>query len=300
MKKLKPGGAQIWSAAVGNNGTDYPGGMVVSADGSIYVGGRTYANGVERATLAKIDSNGSVGWTKTYGDVWGEFYDLVEVGNNIVAVGKVSLNSQNDGYVVSAAKADGTLNWSQYGKFNATYNDTFYGITAKANGFVITGQVYAGSGAGYVAWMLHLNNKGALACACEGLACDDGNGCTADVCYLGICKGSKVAQNSTCKEAGIAAGKCDVNGKCISLCGNKYCDAGENNENCAQDCVVKCGNGACEVGENTSNCSADCKGHYCDFNCGSKSTLSICYCDAQCKTANDCCNSAGTGFYGKS
>ena len=151
---------------------------------------------------------------------------------------------------------------------------------------------YVGNGADYDAWLLRLNDKGQLACGCSGATCDDGNPCTVDACYLGICKGKQVAATTLCKTETSAVGKCDAAGVCISLCGNKYCDNGENNSNCPGDCITACGNGICESGENYSNCSKDCK-HVCDSSCGGKAP-SGCYCDTTCKTEGDCCT--GTGY----
>ncbi|MSQ83535.1 MAG: hypothetical protein EXR77_11710 [Myxococcales bacterium] len=155
---------------------------------------------------------------------------------------------------------------------------------------------YFRNGADYDAWLLRLNDKGQLACGCSGATCDDGNSCTVDACYLGICKGKQVAATTLSKTETSAVGKGDAAGVCISLCGNKYCDSGENNSNCPADCITACGNSICESGENYSNCSKDCK-HVCDSSCGGKAPTG-CYCDTTCKTEGDCCT--GTGYAGTS
>ena len=45
-----------------------------------------------------------------------------------------------------------------------------------------------------------------------------------------------------------------------TVCGNKFCEAGENTSNCPQDCLILpvCGNKFCEAGENSANCPQDC------------------------------------------
>ncbi|MBM4343362.1 MAG: hypothetical protein FJ100_08290 [Deltaproteobacteria bacterium] len=250
-------------------------------------------NNVERLVIAKLDGNGALTWTKTYGDQYTDPYALAEVGDAVVAVGRTHANSQYDGYLVRAAKADGSPVWEQKVPTAGTYNEALFGVSAAPGGLIATGYTYAGS-AGDNGWVLRLNAKGALACTCTGSTCDDGQGCTADVCILGMCKGKPVSSGTVCKEEGIPVGKCDSTGKCVTLCGNKTCDGGENNINCAADCTTKCGNGVCESGENSTNCPSDCKPHICDSYCGSKYTSSsgsICYCDATCKGSGygDCC-----------
>jgi len=230
-----------------------------------------------------------VQWSKTYASSYAEAYALAVIGDSVVAAGRIYEYSQYDGYLVRAAQADGALLWEQKAAFSAYYGDALYGVVAAQGGLLALGLAYVGGGAADDAWALLLNDKGALACACTGATCDDGNACTADACYLGSCKGKQVAAGTTCKDATVAAGKCDAAGNCISLCGNKTCDSGENNLNCPADCTTYCGNGVCEVSENFSNCSKDCK-HWCDTHCGAKAP-SGCYCDSTCKGSGygDCC-----------
>ncbi len=49
-------------------------------------------------------------------------------------------------------------------------------------------------------------------------------------------------------------------------CGDKFCEFGENEKNCAADCIIKpsCGNGFCETGETAENCAKDC-GNKCEM-----------------------------------
>ncbi len=62
-----------------------------------------------------------------------------------------------------------------------------------------------------------------------------------------------------------------------------------------------CGNGKCEAGETAATCAGDCStvSHYCDAKCGGGNGLPNndplhCYCDAECKKYNDCCNATGS------
>ncbi|MFZ2455246.1 MAG: hypothetical protein WAX07_02045 [Candidatus Altiarchaeia archaeon] len=69
-------------------------------------------------------------------------------------------------------------------------------------------------------------------------------------------------KNAVCSPCGPVSGAICKDGKCVNapVCGNIYCEQGEDGKNCPQDCGngADCGNGFCEVGESQASCARDC------------------------------------------
>ncbi len=146
--------------------------------------------------------------------------------------------------------------------------------------------------------------------------CDDGNGCTLDLCVAGSgceyqpasgqpcddgdeCTGDDLCEFTDCIGATILCvcgdGFCSVAeqqgcfctedcGNCAQ-CGDGSCDPGEEVD-CPQDCSV-CGDGVCAADESPASCPADCDGGGGGGGCGDG------FCDAAALEAltcpQDCC-----------
>jgi hypothetical protein len=139
--------------------------------------------------------------------------------------------------------------------------------------------------------------------ACEGDTCAQSWDCASELCEMGTCIEPYECQNGALddgEEAVDCGGECDpcvdeevplgcdngvrdgdeedvdCSGSCPPcggpVCGDGYCDAGEDDLNCPGDCGQPvCGDGACDVTENEVDCPGDCGGGgcgdgMCDFN----------------------------------
>jgi hypothetical protein len=83
------------------------------------------------------------------------------------------------------------------------------------------------------------------------------------VCQSGKCVNAPVCGNIYC-ERGEDARTCPQDCGTGAVCGNGFCEAGENKTSCLQDCAEKrvvCGDNYCTTGENESNCPVDCGPH---------------------------------------
>jgi hypothetical protein len=83
------------------------------------------------------------------------------------------------------------------------------------------------------------------------------------VCLSGKCVNAPVCGNIYC-ERGEDAKTCPQDCGSGAVCGNGFCEAGEDQANCVQDCTQKrvvCGDNFCTEGEDESNCPSDCGPH---------------------------------------
>jgi serine/threonine protein kinase len=93
----------------------------------------------------------------------------------------------------------------------------------------------------------------------SGSSSDSGSNGGSPVCGNGFCE---IGEDHT--ECGGDCCETDSSGACLALCGNGFCENGEDHASCASDCCEMtgsggcapvCGNGFCEEGE---SCAADC------------------------------------------
>ena len=213
-----------------------------------------------------------------------------------------------------------------------------------------------GDGTFWIAYDGHANNLNlgmvnfsliSLSCNLDA-ECDDGvfcNGtevCENDTCQEGtpitclddglFCNGSEVCDEST-QGCGHTGDPCSIDEtceedvqQCISLCGNKVCDPGENCSTCPNDCISGvtggscslcfkgacdgichpkkdgpdcadcwptycCGDGICEGEEDNSNCSVDCPVSDCgDGTCSNDEDQCSCHVDCGPPVVETCNN----------
>ena len=116
------------------------------------------------------------------------------------------------------------------------------------------------------------------ALACKSSICGD-------ECYLAAppaAIAAMVALEGCATAAGCAAPE--------HVCGDGFCEAGEDPLGCPDDCSTVCGDGACDLGETEESCPADCFTATCNGKCGVYDEANECQCDGQCPDFGDCCD----------
>lgn len=175
--------------------------------------------------------------------------------------------------------------------------------------------------------------------ACAGGPCADSSECASELCEAGTCIEPYECDNGVLDEGeedvdcGGACSPCvgeevpencgdgtrngdeedvDCGGSCppcgAPVCGDGYCDAGEDDATCASDCGVPvCGDGVCDVTEDEAACPSDCGAGggcgdgTCDFNGGEAVDCPADCCgDTYCDPGEDAvcpqdCAAAGCG-----
>jgi hypothetical protein len=119
--KYNTAGTYQWSQAIGGPGLDEAFDIIQDTDGNLVLTGTTdsYGAGINDMYLVKLNSNGGLLWTKTFGNSnqgWGNKLIQASDGNYIVAGGYVPVSKPWNGFI---AKYDvsGTLLWEKnYGE----------------------------------------------------------------------------------------------------------------------------------------------------------------------------------------
>lgn len=137
-------GAELWSRREGMDAySDYPTGVVVDPEGSVYVAGLAqgdWAGGVAGyadAFVRKYDVHGTIRWTRLVTASWGSFYfnAIALTPEGDVVVGGRFEASGESGHRAHKFSASGDLIWSTPVFGSVTY-DEIHGITVGVDGTV--------------------------------------------------------------------------------------------------------------------------------------------------------------------
>lgn len=144
-------GTVLWTRTVGGSGNDYARSIVQTFDGGYAVAGTTasYGAGGDDLYLVKLDANGTVQWTKTYGGSGtDQGWELVQTPDSGFCIAGQTASfgaSPNDFYVVRTDN-NGSLIWDK--KVGAaSVADIAYSITnTNDGGFAVAGTAYTWTG----------------------------------------------------------------------------------------------------------------------------------------------------------
>jgi len=163
--KTNEKGDLLWNKIYGGPENDLGYAVVETDDQGFVVGGYTesYGEGIRDMYLIKIDREGEVLWTKTYGgSSIDAAFDLHQTsdGGLVIAGHTFSFSESSDVYVIRTDE-NGSILWQK--NFGGSFNDIAYSITeTQDEGFIICGETES-FGAGFLdAYLLKLNKNGAL------------------------------------------------------------------------------------------------------------------------------------------
>ncbi len=158
--------AQVtWRRSFGGYGSDVAKSVRVTSDGNYIVCGSTgsFGAGGGDIYLTLLDPNGEIIWSKTYGGSGVEQGNCVREtadGGFIIAGLTNSFGAGGyDGYVVRTDAAGFQL-WDE--TFGGSDWDVFYSIVIVDDGIVVAGQSYSDGSVNGDAWLIKLNDIGAL------------------------------------------------------------------------------------------------------------------------------------------
>ncbi len=179
--RLGPSGNAIWARCFGGSGNEsaekiipVPGGFVVAGYTQSTDGDLLQNQGDFDYWIFKIDDNGNLLWSKTYGGSladWAYSPSLADNGNLLIAGSSFSDDGDITGnigfydYWVLKLSPDGNLIWAR--NYGGPFEERAYNSVATPDGgCIITGTTLSGSGdvpgnnGSYDCWILRLNSDG--------------------------------------------------------------------------------------------------------------------------------------------
>lgn len=159
-------GAVLWARAVGGAGTDAGEGVCATADGGVVAAGRTTTTsaGVDDLWLVKLDGDGSLVWTRTFGGAGPDAgFDVIATSDGgYAACGRTSaaIGAGSDLFLVKT-DGDGHELWTA--KAGGLRLERGHGLVEGADGtlYVAGGTTSVGRG-NYDAWLAALSATGTL------------------------------------------------------------------------------------------------------------------------------------------
>ena len=158
--------AHHWAQGFGASNADFPGDVVVDADGNVYVtgyfqntvnfgGGALISSGLADIFLAKYDRHGAHVWSQRFGSTGSEVGQAMALDGtgNIYVAGYFSLSTSLGGGTLNSAGAgdvflakynsNGVHQWSQ--RFGSTNTDIGWAVGVDGSGNVILGATFNGT-----------------------------------------------------------------------------------------------------------------------------------------------------------
>lgn len=140
--KLDAAGNTAWTKTYGGSGMEWGISVKQTFDGGYIVAGQTpaFGSGGWDVYLIKINSNGSIFWTKTYGESGGDFgYSVIQTSDSGYAItgSTFSFGAGSDDVYLIKTDAAGNHQWSK--TYGGTGEETGYTINQTADGGYIIG-----------------------------------------------------------------------------------------------------------------------------------------------------------------
>jgi predicted SpoU family rRNA methylase len=141
--KLSKDADVIWIKSFGGDGKDYARAVCNAEDGAVVIVGATksYGKGSYDFFVTKLDKDGKIVWSKTYG---GEDLDAAYAvestkdGGFIIAGATESYGSGNSDYYIVKIDSNGKELWSK--TIGGKKEDTLYGVKELKDGYVFVGE----------------------------------------------------------------------------------------------------------------------------------------------------------------
>jgi uncharacterized delta-60 repeat protein len=166
VAKYNSSGGLQWQYKMGGSSNDYGRSASIDSSGNIILSGFTvsFGQGSNDAMIVKLNSSGSVTWTRTIGNTSTDnfFHAAVDSSDNIIAVGR----SVQDGYyetIVAKYSSSGNLLWIKALSDTGTAADYGYNVVIdSSDNIYISALTGAFAGAGYEILVAKFNSSGTL------------------------------------------------------------------------------------------------------------------------------------------
>ena len=182
LAKYTSSGDLLWKNILGGTNTDTGFGIVIGADGGIYVTGYTRSTGAGGSDLliAKYNSGGALDWAKTLGGVGDDQGRNIAIGADgsvYVSGFTASTGAGGNDLLIAKYNSGGALDWAK--TLGGDGHDFGWGITTGADGSLyVTGQTTSTGAGGNDLLVAKYNTTGVLdwVKTLGGVGNDDGQG----------------------------------------------------------------------------------------------------------------------------
>jgi len=163
--KIDATGVLIWTRAIGGSQPDFGYAIAQNFTGEYYAYGITnsFGAGLQDLYLIKLNSAGTVLWTKTYGGAGNEFSGNMQVAINgdIIMVGlENSFGSATSDIYLTRTDGNGNVIWSK--SYETNNIEVGYFVQQMMNGnFIVVGQTQTTSSTSFV-YLLNVSSSGTL------------------------------------------------------------------------------------------------------------------------------------------
>jgi outer membrane protein assembly factor BamB len=187
LVKVNSSGIMQWNKTYGGSGADVAFGIVASSDGGYALAGYTasYGAGGNDVWLVKVDSNGTLQWSKTYGGNKADSaYCLVATsdGGYAIAGSTYSYGAGDADVWLIKVDSNGNTEWSK--TYGGTGEDVAYSlVTVSDGGYALAGYTRSYGAGSYDFWLVKVSSSGNMEWnkTFGGTAADTAYGLTATV-----------------------------------------------------------------------------------------------------------------------
>lgn len=166
IAKFDASGLLQWSKTIGSAGAEESYSITQTKDGGYALAGYTTSSGAGNSDMiiVKLESTGSLQWSKTIGGMSGEYaYSIIRTNDGGYALAGITQSFGAGGIDVYIAKLDasGLLQWSR--AIGGPGNDYAYSIIQTADfGYAVGGSYYMPQNGLYSMYIVKLNSSGSL------------------------------------------------------------------------------------------------------------------------------------------
>ncbi len=142
--KLDTNGEITWARTYGGSSDDRAYSITSTSDGYV-VAGKTnsFGAGSDDLLVIKLDTNGDVTWTRTYGGSSNDIaYSATSTSDGYLIAGYTkSFGAGSDDFFVIKLDANGEVTWAR--TYGGGSDDTAYSITSTSDGYLVAGETYS-------------------------------------------------------------------------------------------------------------------------------------------------------------
>ncbi len=198
VSRLLPGGGQKWQVQLLKGGPGTVATLAALQDNGLVVAGYAGLPGNGAVFASRLDGSGNVLWDwqgKSWYIAGAQGIAITTAGIALAGHTQTGKGPKTMNGWLGGLDLDGQLIWER--TIGGEQRDAFYGLAAiDGGGLFAAGHTMSKGAGGLDGWLVRTDAWGQLPCAISGAcakadfnACDDGDGCTLDVCLpLGGCK----------------------------------------------------------------------------------------------------------------